>query len=320
MTAVAAARSTLVVGSDAGPELTALLRAALGDRAGVDIVEIDPARDPGSARPTVLFAGFRRDGLPPAWLTDVRWVHVPSAGIDGIAADLFDGRLVTGGRGIAADPIAEYVVHALLLAAKGDLWVNRAWVRQTDLPVGGPRMLGDSTVGLVGLGAIGTAIATRLQAFGTRTVAVRATTAPAAVAGVELLPTLAAMLPHVDHLVVAVPATPATRALIGAEAFARVKRGVHLVNVARGSVVDHDALRDALDDGQVGSATLDVTDPEPLPDGHWLLSHPRVRVSPHLSFQRPSVVSDVVGRFVDNVDRYQAGEPLLGVVDPIRGY
>ena len=99
-----------------------------------------------------------------------------------------------------------------------------------------------------------------------------------------------------------------------------MKRGVHLVNIARGSLVDQDALRTALDDGRVALATLDTVDPEPLPDGHWMYEHPRVRLSAHVSWSSPRAFERIVASFTDNVRRYAVGEPLEGIVDPDEGY
>jgi phosphoglycerate dehydrogenase-like enzyme len=92
------------------------------------------------------------------------------------------------------------------------------------------------------------------------------------------------------------------------------------VNVARGALVDQDALRAALDDGRVALASLDAVDPEPLPDGHWLYAHPRVRVSPHVSWHMPGAADMLLDAFLDNLRRYRAGEPLTGVVDRAAGY
>src|SRR5205807_9252313 len=123
-----------------------------------------------------------------------------------------------------------------------------------------------------------------------------------------------------DHLVLAAPATPRTRHLIDAEALALVKPGVHLVNIARGALVDQDALRVALDDGRVAMATLDTVDPEPLPEGHWLYSHPKVRLSAHVSWSSPHATTRMFESFAENLRRYAAGEPLEGVIDVDEGY
>jgi phosphoglycerate dehydrogenase-like enzyme len=96
--------------------------------------------------------------------------------------------------------------------------------------------------------------------------------------------------------------------------------GVHLVNIARGALVDQDALRAALDDGTIAMATLDTVDPEPLPEGHWLYSHPRVRLTAHVSWFTPDMQRVAVEIFLDNLGRYVRGEPLLHQVDPSEGY
>jgi phosphoglycerate dehydrogenase-like enzyme len=99
-----------------------------------------------------------------------------------------------------------------------------------------------------------------------------------------------------------------------------VKPGVHLVNIARGALVDQDALLTALDDGRVSLATLDTVDPEPLPAGHWMYAHPRVRLSAHVSWYTPALQRTAVEIFVENLGRYLHKEPLLHVVDPSEGY
>ena len=109
--------------------------------------------------------------------------------------------------------------------------------------------------------------------------------------GVSLCPDLPTLLGRSDHLVVAAPATPATHHLLDDAAFAALKPGVHLVNVARGSLIDQDALLRALDDGRVAMASLDVVEPEPLPGGHPLYRHPSVRLSPHISWSSPRTVA-----------------------------
>jgi phosphoglycerate dehydrogenase-like enzyme len=120
--------------------------------------------------------------------------------------------------------------------------------------------------------------------------------------------------------VLAAPLTVATRGLIDADAFALMKPGVHLVNIARGGLVDQDALHVALDDGTVGLASLDAVDPEPLPAGHWLFTHPRVRVSAHDSWSWPGAYEAILARFAVNLRPWLAGEPLPDLVDPSVGY
>ena len=148
----------------------------------------------------------------------------------------------------------------------------------------------------------------------------RRTSAPSPVDGVTMVSTLADALDGADHVVIAAPLTDATRHLIDADAFARMKPGVHLVNIARGGLVDQDALRVALDDGQVALASLDAVDPEPLPAGHWLFDHPKVRLSAHDSWSWPGAYDLILQRFAVNLRAFLAGAPLPDLVDPSQGY
>jgi phosphoglycerate dehydrogenase-like enzyme len=150
--------------------------------------------------------------------------------------------------------------------------------------------------------------------------AYRRTAAPGSLADVEVLPSLRELVASADHLVLAAPATPATRHLLDRDVFAAVKPGLHLINVARGALVDQAALRAALDDGRVARASLDAVVPEPLPEGHWMYDHPRVRVSPHVSWSVPGAADALLDCFIDNLRRYRAGEPLAGVVERETGY
>jgi phosphoglycerate dehydrogenase-like enzyme len=123
-----------------------------------------------------------------------------------------------------------------------------------------------------------------------------------------------------DHLIFTAPLTESTRHILNQRSFALLKPGVHLVNVARGALIDQDALREALDAGTVARASLDAVTPEPPPDGHWLYTHPKVRLSPHISNSWPGSPGTVRKIFVDNLRRYLAGEPLQNVIDPAIGY
>ena len=172
----------------------------------------------------------------------------------------------------------------------------------------------------MGLGGIGRAVAERALPFGMQVKALRRTDAPSPVAGVELVRDLDTLLADTDHLVLAAPATARTRHLLDAAAFGRVKPGVHLINIARGALVDQDALRAALDDGRVGLATLDTVDPEPLPSDHWMYAHPKVQLSAHISWHSPDLQRASVELFVDNLGRFLRGAPLQDVVDPLEGY
>ena len=173
---------------------------------------------------------------------------------------------------------------------------------------------------LIGIGGIGEAVARRALAFDMEVVAFRRRDLPSPLAGVRLVRSLEKLLPLCDHLVVAAPLTPRTRHLLDARAFELVHPGVHLVNIARGGLVDQDSLRAALDDGRVAMASLDTVEPEPLLAGHWMFAHPRVRLSAHVSWSSPEGTRRIMELFLENLGRYLAGEPLVGVVDPVERY
>jgi phosphoglycerate dehydrogenase-like enzyme len=249
----------------------------------------------------------------------VRWVHVLGTGVDGFPVALVGERLLTCSRGASAIPIAEWVLAVMLAFEKR---LPESWIHAPVETWGRGRLgtLAGRTLGLVGLGGIGTAVATRALAFGMRVRACRRTPAPSAVPGVEVVGSVAEAAAEADHLVLAAPATAATRHLIDAAVLARAKRGVHLVNVARGALVDQEALRAALDDGPVARASLDAVEPEPLPPGHWMFTHPGVRLSAHVSWNAPGAAEVLVDHFIENLRRWRAGEPLAGVIDREAGY
>ena len=265
----------------------------------------------------VFFGGYGPHSLELA--ACVPWVQLSGTGVDKVPMAMFEGRTVTCARGASAIPISEFVLAAMLTFEKRmpEVWLDEPPKLWNFAELGG---LHGQTLGLVGLGGIGVAIAQRAAPFGMRVLAIRRRAIPSPVAAVEIVASIDDLLPMVDHLVLAVPATAHTRRLLDADAFARVKPGVHLVNIARGTLVDQDALRVALDDGRVARATLDTVDPEPLPAGHWLYSHPSVRLSAHISWGSPVGFDHALDLFIENLLRRASGEPLLHVVDPGEGY
>lgn len=289
----------------------------------VELIAFERGEPPAGLQADAFFGGYVLWDDIERWLDagGVRWVQLMGTGADKVPATVFDGRVVTCARGASAAPIAEWVMAAVLAWAK----------RMPETFLAGPppywnfpdppldRVEG-ATIALVGMGGIGTAIAQRALAFGMRVRALRRTQAPSPLPGVELVGSLDELLPGADHVVLAAPATARTRGLIDARAFARMTPGVHLINIARGVLVDQDALRAALDDGTVARATLDVVEPEPLPAGHWLYTHPRARVTAHVSWYTPELQQVAVDIFIENLGRFRRGEPLLHVVDAAEGY
>lgn len=256
---------------------------------------------------------------PPAgWPRNLKWIQAVSAGVDEYPPWIFDVPLVTCGRGTNSAPIAEFVLAALLANVKKlpDIWIDDA----ADWKLSELGTLAGKTLGLIGYGSIAQAIATRALPFGMEIIATsRSQTSGSGAHGVRFAK-LDELLAAADHLVIALPLTAATAGLIGRAAFARVKPGVHLVNISRGRILDHDALLAALAAGQVGAATLDVTEPEPLPAGHPLYTHPRVKISPHLSWSDGARGRSSAAFFAANLRRFLAGEPLEGIVNPSAGY
>lgn len=271
------------------------------------------------ARPSPAWRGNRETQRPEGWPGRLRWIYSASAGIDFYPRWLLEAPLVTCGRGVASDEIADYVIAAIYLQAK-DLEAVRArsLAQWRQAPLG--RVTG-STVGIIGLGAIGTAVAQRMLALGARVVATRRRQhLPNPVRGVELVDNLPDVVAVADHLVLALPATDATRLLINGALLSHAKPTAHVINIARGSVLDQDALLDALDAGRLGFATLDVTEPEPLPGDHRLWTHPRVRLTPHISSNYTLLRGALFEKVTQNLDRFVRGEALEDVVDPLAGY
>jgi phosphoglycerate dehydrogenase-like enzyme len=297
-----------------GPKAAEAMKAALPD---VEVIDAGAEPPPPDLRADVLFGGWGPHSLDYAQRVD--WVHLAGTGVDSFPGELFDGRTVTCARGASAIPIAEFVLAAMLAFEKRlpETWLHEPPEHWNFAPLG---WLNTRTLGLVGLGGIGVAIAERALPFGMKVRALRRRPEPSPLEGVEVVGSLEELLPESDHLVLAAPATPRTRQLINAESLELVKPGVHLVNIARGALVDQDALRVALDDGRVAMATLDTVDPEPLPEGHWLYSHPKVRLSAHVSWASPAGMARTLEIFVDNLSRYAAGEQVLHVVDADEGY
>ena len=250
----------------------------------------------------------------------LRWLNSIYAGLDFLPLDVLAERKVTitNGAGINAITIAEYVVMLMLTHAKGYREVVRAQERHEwllDSP--GKMELAGSRALLLGLGAIGGLVKTRLEAFDVEVVPVRRSGGEGAL-GPDAW---RGRLGEFDWVILAVPATPETDAMIGAAELAAMKPDAVLVNIARGAVVDQDALVAALQAKAIGGALLDVTTPEPLPSDHVLWSIDNAQVTMHLSGRAQSkMFVRSAERFVENCRRYVAGEPLAPIFDPARGY
>jgi phosphoglycerate dehydrogenase-like enzyme len=260
----------------------------------------------------------------------LRWVHTSAVAVETICLpELFArGVVVSNSRGIQSVPIAEHVMAVVLALAKQlpyaiDAQREHRWAQNELIADRLPWLLKGRTLGLVGVGTIGSEIAVRAAAFGMRIIALRRRADRGAVLGIEeiLAPSeLNALLEASDVVVIAVPLTAETQDLIGAEEFARMKPGSVLVNVGRARIVDHAALVNSLRSGHLGGAALDVFPQEPLPSSDPLWALPNVIVTPHTSGFRHGHWGDVVELFSENLTRYEAGEEVKFRVQPDLGY
>ena len=256
---------------------------------------------------------------------DLRWIQLTSAGMDRAArSGLLDSDfMVTSASGLHATPIGEYILCLMLMFCKGASRFIRAqgrkeWIRYM------PQELYGKTVGIVGMGHIGAEAARLAKAFGCRILATRRSVTARTKDEIadELLPPsdLPYLLAESDFVVLAVPSTNETHHIIGETELRTMKPTAVLINIARGAVVDEEALVWALKEGSIAGAGLDVFEQEPLPPESELWGMENVIMSPHLSGGTEVYNERAVGIFSENLRRYLAGEPLMNLADPERGY
>jgi phosphoglycerate dehydrogenase-like enzyme len=273
-------------------------------------------------------------GIPEAVLEagrgTLRWVHTAAAGVAGSLSPALraSGAVFTNSAGVHAEPIAEWVIAALLHFFRGmdvarEAQDARRWAKDdfTALPYA-VRELAGSRVAVYGLGGIGAAVARRLTALGAE---VRAVRRRPALGGPPGVPTVGPgqqdwVLVGASALVVAAPLTDGTRAAIGARELGLLAEGAVVVNVSRGAIVDQAALLAGLDAGRLRGAALDVFDREPLPPDSPLWTHPRVVVHPHVAAVTPGFWARQQALVLDNWSRYREGRELVNVVDLSAGY
>jgi glyoxylate/hydroxypyruvate reductase A len=248
------------------------------------------------------------------------WIQSTGAGVDGLLSSTSfpPHTLLTRVVGVFGKPMSEYVLLRCLAIAQ-DLDRQRRAQRNREWDVFYPRLLDELDVLVLGTGEIGGEIGRNLARNGVRVVG--ANRRGSAVAGFErviAVSALAESLSRFDVLVVVVPDTADTRGMIGQRELRGLKRGAWIVNVARGSCVDEMALLDALREGHLGGAALDVFAEEPLPSHSPLWELQNVWVSPHVSgLTKPEQAADA---FLENLARFECGEEPRGQVDPTRGY
>jgi len=286
----------------------------------VELVHIpqDGEIDPGIRGEVLLTQAWGSKNFAQAVSRGVRWVHAYGTGVNAFPFDALEGRILTCSRGVSGSAIAEWAIAVMLAYEKQlpQMWLDGP-ERWKIVPLGG---LEGKSLGILGFGGIGSELAKRALPFGMRVRIHRRTPRPIEMEGVEACSSLEELLSQSDHFVVAAPETRETRRIINAKSLAHAKRGMHFVNVARGGLVDQDALREALDEGTVGFASLDVCTPEPPEAGHWLFHHEKVRLSPHISWSMPGALDGLTAPFRENLAHYLKGEPLEHRVDLELGY
>lgn len=248
-------------------------------------------------------AGARLRELWPQ-IPSVRWIHALSAGVENLLfPELRDSDVIlTNGRGIFAAALGEWAIGAILFFAKdfARLVRQRSWA-----PFNVRRVEGE-TVGIIGYGSIGRAVAARCEALGMRVVPYS-----------RHAGSLDDVLRQADYVVVCAPLTDETRGLVDAR---RMKAGGVLINIGRGAVVDEASLLDALSSHHLKGAALDVFAHEPLPPDHPLWTLDNVLLSPHCADHTDDSHQRAMQCFLDNLARYERGEALVNVVDKRAGY
>ncbi len=256
----------------------------------------------------------------------LEWLQTNSAGVEAYIQPgvLAGDTLLTNATGAYGLAIAEHMLGMLLelfkkLELYRDAQKSGAWQSQ-----GAVKAVYGSTVLVLGMGDIGGEFAARCKALGAKVIGVRRSPRPCPEYAdeVHLLEDLDSLLPQADVVAITLPGTDATRGLMSRERLAKMKEGAVLLNVGRGFIVDTEALCDALERGQLSGAGVDVTDPEPLPPTHRLWNIPTAVVTPHISgfYHLRETHERIVGIFLENLRRFQAGEPLRNLVDFATGY
>jgi phosphoglycerate dehydrogenase-like enzyme len=309
------------------PSLTDGQRADILDAAGPDTRLVD-AKDAASQRAEIPDTDVLFGRVPPDVFVlnrRLRYYHCIGAGVDSILSpELVQSDVILASeKGEVGIHLAEHAFALMLGLSRGlhtairePDYRNREPIRREQ------RELYDLTLGIVGFGGTGREVARRGVGFGMRILAVDIESVPPE-PGVEAIwrpDRLPDLLAQSDVVVIALPLTKATHHLFTRDLFRRMKRSAILINVTRGEIIYGDDLLAALDEGLLWGAGLDVTDPEPLPLGHRLWTHPRVIVTPHTAGGSPRRAGRAIAAFCENLRRLRAGRPLGWLIDKQKGY
>jgi phosphoglycerate dehydrogenase-like enzyme len=255
----------------------------------------------------------------------IKWVHSRSAGLDSLLfPELVESPVpLTNGSGVFSQSLAEFVIGAAIFFAKD----FRRLIRNQDAGQWEQFDVDEirgQTMGIIGYGDIGRACAQRAHAMGMKVLAVRRrpdrSNGDPYISGVYSTEEMLDILPQCDYVVAAAPLAPGTKHLVGEAAIARMKKTAVVMNVGRGPVIDEAALIPALESGRIRGAALDVFESEPLPAGHPFFKLQNVLLSPHCTDHTTTWLEEGMQFFLDNFNRFAAGDPLKNVVDKRAGY
>lgn len=259
---------------------------------------------------------------------NLKWFHQPWVGVNMLLADpevVNNPAILTNGAGIIAAPVADLVLAYILgfarqmpyqwEAQKRGVWDRKGLESISD-------ELTDKVCGVIGYGKIGTEVGKRAKAFGMRVIATRSHPERPAEYLDQALSNdqLPELLAQSDYVVVTAPSTPATRGLLGKTEFGQMKRSAILINIARGSLIKEQELIEALKDGTIAGAGLDVFEKEPLPASSPLWGLPNVLLTPHSGGIFQKLETNSFNFFIEQLERYLKGEKLKNIVDKKAGY
>lgn len=257
---------------------------------------------------------------------NLKFLQLSMAGSDAYAAPgvMPKGALLANATGSYGLAISEYLMASLLAISK------RLHQYRDRQPKGAWEIIGEvkpvygSTVLVVGLGDIGGEFAKRAKAMGAYVIGVRrkGTNKPDYVDELYHNEDLDSLIPRADTIALCLPNTPATQNIMNRDRIYAMKQDAILLNIGRGNAVDGEALCDALDEGRLWGAGLDVTDPEPLPVGHRMWNTEKLLLTPHVSgfFTLPETHERIIRLMADNLTAFIEGKPLKNIVDPETGY
>jgi phosphoglycerate dehydrogenase-like enzyme len=253
---------------------------------------------------------------------NLRWIQTPLAGVDAfLTPEIVSGPVIlTNARGVGIRVAETAMLLMLMLAKKTPLFERyrreKRWKKEV------PDLLESKTVGILGLGIIGSEIAHLARAFHMKVIAVEIRQRkPADPVDIFLPPArLPELLTRSDFVVCALPLTRDTFKMIGEAQLKMMKPTSYLINIARGAIIDEEALIRALEENRIAGAGLDVFMQEPLPPGSPLWDMPNVVLTPHIAGQRPDYDLQATILFCKNLRRYLKGQKLLNIIDKERGF